>query len=591
MQLLFRYLRPYMRLVVLALLFAVVNNGFNFMNPYILGNRLIDPFASQAQYFRDNGLEGAFIEGIILGMLLIVVVSTISWVAKVFQHYYLNVIIQRFGADLYVDVQQHMMRLPYQDFEDSRSGEVLSVLQRAKADSEKFITKFVTAGIEITVGIIIVSIIAIQLTPWLVFVYLGGAALMYFMTNHMSRKIKKLQKTILDKTTALAGTATESFRNIELVKGLGLVAQEAKRFSDTTFGILRQEIKKLKSVRVVSIGYHAFIHTLQQTIIFLLLLFVFYGKITVGQLLMMQLYFYYILGAMEGVGEVVISFREAQASLGNMDVLLAKPVEVQPAQPRKIASINSLMFDNVQFKHRSATQQTLRGINFEVFAGETIAFVGPSGAGKTTLVKLLIGLYTPSGGQVLINSYPANEVDSNQLRHLVGLVSQDTQLFSGTIKENLLFANPEANDAMLQQALQQAACQRLLSRAPQGLDTMIGESGLKLSGGERQRLSIARSLLRKASLLIFDEATSALDSMTEKGITETIKQIAAGKEFITIMIAHRLSTIMFADRIYVLENGEVIEMGSHQSLLDEKGLYYAMWRQQTGKLVEQVITT
>ena len=222
-------------------------------------------------------------------------------------------------------------------------------------------------------------------------------------------------------------------------------------------------------------------------------------------------------------------------------------------------------------------------ISFEVGRGDTIAFVGPSGAGKTTLVKLLVGLYPPQSGDILYNGHPAATIDLNQLRERIGFVTQDTQLFSGTIRENLLFVNPAATDAECMDVLRQAACDNLLARADRGLDTVIGEGGVKVSGGEKQRLSIARALLRHPHLLVFDEATSSLDSLTEEEIGETIRDVAASQDVITILIAHRLSTIMHADRIFVLERGRVIESGSHGALLEQKGLYYAMWRQQIGE--------
>jgi ATP-binding cassette subfamily B protein len=218
-----------------------------------------------------------------------------------------------------------------------------------------------------------------------------------------------------------------------------------------------------------------------------------------------------------------------------------------------------------------------------VKTGETIAFVGPSGSGKTTLMKLLVGLYRPQQGKILYNNMDENEISFDDLRSQIGFVTQDTQLFSGTIRENLLFVNPEASEDELYAALNKASCQNLLVRAEKGLDTAIGEGGLKLSGGEKQRLSIARALVRQPKLLLFDEATSALDSLTEEEITDTIRDISIQGNQITILIAHRLSTIMHADRIYVLEKGDVVETGNHDSLLAEKGLYYAMWRQQIGE--------
>jgi ATP-binding cassette subfamily B protein len=198
-------------------------------------------------------------------------------------------------------------------------------------------------------------------------------------------------------------------------------------------------------------------------------------------------------------------------------------------------------------------------------------------------MKLLVGLYRPQEGNIFYNGIDENNIHFDDLRNQIGFVTQDTQLFSGTIKENLMFVNPEASDEDLVEALNKASCQNLLSRAEKGLETMIGEGGLKLSGGEKQRLSIARALLRKPRLLMFDEATSALDSLTEEEINKTIRNVSSLNDQITILIAHRLSTIMHADRIYVLERGIVVETGTHESLLEEKGLYYAMWRQQIGE--------
>jgi ATP-binding cassette subfamily B protein len=221
-----------------------------------------------------------------------------------------------------------------------------------------------------------------------------------------------------------------------------------------------------------------------------------------------------------------------------------------------------------------------------VQAGETIAFVGPSGAGKTSLLKLLVGLYEPKKGSVLYNNISGKDLNLNLLRTQFGFVTQDTQLFAGSIRENLLFVNPNATEAECLEALRKSAANSLLARADKGIDTVIGEGGVKVSGGEKQRLSIARALLRKPSVLIFDEATSSLDSITEEEITKTIRDVTTGATRITILIAHRLSTIMHADRIYVLEKGLLAEAGTHAELLDKKGLYYAMWRQQIGERFE-----
>jgi ATP-binding cassette subfamily B protein len=186
-------------------------------------------------------------------------------------------------------------------------------------------------------------------------------------------------------------------------------------------------------------------------------------------------------------------------------------------------------------------------------------------------------------GRILYNGQPSTAVDLDALREQIGFVTQDTQLFSGTIRENLLFVRPEASDAECMDVLKKSACDSLLARADRGLDTVIGEGGVKVSGGEKQRLSIARALLRRPNLLVFDEATSSLDSLTEDEISRTILDVATSRELMAILIAHRLSTVMHADRIYVLERGRIVESGQHEELLELKGLYYAMWRQQVGE--------
>ena len=414
-------------------------------------------------------------------------------------------------------------------------------------------------------------------------VYVVGIFLIAFITNLLSKRIKKIQKTIVTETTQLAGSTPESLRNIEIVKSLGLTKQEVKRLNNNTYKILGLELKKVKSIRSLSFIQGTMVNFLQQLITLTLLYLIFKNIVTPGQYLSLMFYGFFIFGPMQEIGNIIISYREAQASLQNFDTLMKKPVEEKPQTPKQIGAIEQLAFHAVSFKHQSASYKALNAITFDVKNGETIAFVGPSGSGKSTLVKLLVGLYRPQEGEIFYNHINGNEFDFDELRNQIGFVTQDTQLFAGTIKENLLFVNPNASEQELQLALKKSSCTALIERAENGIETVIGEGGLKLSGGEKQRIAIARALLRQPNLLIFDEATSALDSITEEEITSTIKEISEDKDQITVLIAHRLSTIMHADRIYVLEKGQVIEKGSHENLLNEKGLYYAMWRQQIGE--------
>jgi ATP-binding cassette subfamily B protein len=328
------------------------------------------------------------------------------------------------------------------------------------------------------------------------------------------------------------------------------------------------------------------VNFIRSVMVVVLLLLIHDHTITPGQYLSLLFYSFFLFNPLQELGNVIVAWREAEVSLANFERITTTPIDIKPEKPVLLEQVNKLTFDNVTFKHLTANRNALNHISFETNIGETIAFVGPSGSGKTTLVKLLVGLYQPLEGDILYNNVLSKEIDLDQLREKIGFVTQDTQLFSGTIRENLLFVRPEATDEECMQVLQKAACQTLLARADKGLDTVIGEGGVKVSGGEKQRLSIARALLRRPDILVFDEATSSLDSITEEEITDTIKDVSVLDDHITILIAHRLSTIMHADRIYVLEKGHIIESGKHMELIDQKGLYYAMWRQQIGEKLE-----
>jgi ATP-binding cassette, subfamily B, bacterial len=586
MKLLLQYLKPYKWMIGLALLLATINQVFSLFDPMLIG-KLIDKFANHAHYFdaakKMPRTKTEYIWGV-LGILgLLMGTAMVSRIAKAFQDYVVNVIIQKFGATIFTDGLRHSMRLPYQDFEDQRSGETLSILTKVRADTEKFIGYVFNVLFAILVSFVFVTIYATSKHWSIMPTFLGGILVLSVVTNLLSKRIKIIQKNIVKETTALAGTTTESLRNIELVKSLGLTEQEVKRLNNNTYKILGLELRKVKSIRTLSFIQGTVVNTLRQVITFTLMWLIYRDVLTSGELIALQFYSFFIFGPLQEIGNIIVSYREAEASINNFHNLMERKVDLKPANPKLVGGISELEFNDISFKHATAQYKALDGISFDVKKGETIAFVGPSGAGKSTLVKLLVGLYRPQEGDIYYNGISSHEIDFDELRGQMGFVTQDTQLFAGTIKENLLFVAPNAAEEDLLDVMRKASCSYLLSRAENGLDTMIGEGGLKLSGGEKQRLSIARALLRHPHLLIFDEATSSLDSITEEEITSTIKKISGEREQITVLIAHRLSTIMHADRIYVLEKGKVAETGNHHQLVEEKGLYYAMWRQQIGE--------
>ena len=578
MSLLWSYLQRYRSLVALALVLAAINQVFSLLDPLIF-RHVIDQYATRYKEYT----TGEFFRGVSMLLLAAVGVAFISRVAKNFQDYFINVITQRLGAQIYADGIRHSLALPYQVFEDQRSGETLGLMQKVRNDVEKLISQSINVVFTTLVGILFVLVYAFRV-HWLIApVYLSTIPVLGILSSTLSRRIKKIQITIVAETTALAGSTTESLRNIELVKSLGLATQEVARLNSTTDRILALELKKVRYLRSLSFIQGTAVNALRTSIMFLMLYLIYTQAITVGQFFSLFIYSFFIFGPLQELGNVINVYRETEASLLRFQKILDTPIEPKPANPVAVSNLETLSFEHLTFTHLTAASPALTDVSFSVQRGDTVAFVGPSGAGKSTLVKLLVGLYRPQDGRILYNGHAHDAVDLDGMRERIGFVTQDTQLFSGSIRENLRFVRPEATDAECLAALKEAACDSLLARADRGLDTVIGEGGVKVSGGERQRLSIARALLRRPHLLVFDEATSSLDSITEEEISQTIRDVNRAEDAITILIAHRLSTIMHADRIYVLERGRIVEEGRHETLLEERGLYYAMWRQQVGE--------
>ncbi|WP_018476667.1 ABC transporter ATP-binding protein [Pontibacter roseus] len=584
MRVLWNYLQPHRGLVILSLLLAGLSQVLALVDPIIFG-RIIDDYATPP--FTMTNEER--VEGALWLMLLAVVVALLSRLAKAFQEYFTNLVVQKFGVQIFNDGLKQTLRLSYQEYADQNSGETLSILQRVRRDTERFINAFINILFSSIVGVGFLVWYAVTKHWALVPIFVIGIVVLGGLTSLLSAKIKTMQRSINRATNKMSGVITESLRNIELVKSLGLTYPEIRRLRAHTEQIFELEMAKVKRVRTLSFLQGTALNLLKQSILFTLLWLIFRDVLTTGELISMQFISVSIFGPLQDLGTIILSYREAEASLLNFDELMNKPVETRPESAINVGPLQQLRFEEVVFRHKGAPQNSVDGISFEANTGDTIAFVGPSGSGKSTLVKLLVGLYVPVSGEIFYNGIPVRDIWLNEARRQLGFVTQETNLFSGTIKENLQYVKPDATDEEVYAAMQKASCLNLLSRSEKGIHTQIGEGGLKMSGGEKQRLSIARALIRNPRLLIFDEATSALDSLTEEEITATVREISDLREQITILIAHRLSTIMHADTIYVLERGKIVEQGNHVELVEQKGLYYAMWRQQIGERKVELI--
>lgn len=578
MRFIWKHIKKHKRLLFIALALATINQVFSLLDPIVF-RYIVDTYASNASKFTTHG----FFIGVLGLIVLSVSVALISRVAKTFQEYYVSNITQRVGAGLYEQSVGHTFSLPYGIFEDRRSGEILQKLQKARLDTQTVIESMISIVFLSLIGMIFVIIYAFTVN-WLVGVTfiliipaLGSA------TFVISKRIKAAQKSIVLETAELAGSTTETIRNVELVKALGLEDQEIKRLNIVNNTILHLELKKIKLIRTLNFIQGTLINAMRAILLIIMLFLIHSNSITLGELFSLFIFSFYIFSPLGSLGTTAAQYQEAKASNEALDEILDIKPEKEPKNAKVVGPLKEITYKNVSFTYPSSKQPALEKVQLTIQRGKTVAFVGASGSGKSTLAKILVGLYKPSKGEIQYNGVPHTALSFENIRSRIGLVLQETQLFAGTVRENLLFVRSKATDEECIAALRAASVTRIIERGGKGLDTKIGEGGIKLSGGEKQRLAIARALLRKPELLIFDEATSSLDSITESEITETIKNIRDHSPgLIVVLIAHRLSTITHADTIFVLERGSVIETGSHETLVAKKGLYYAFWRQQSG---------
>jgi ATP-binding cassette, subfamily B, bacterial len=579
MGLLLTYLARHKRTLAAALVLATINQSFSLLEPQVTRIAL-DRYLLRI----DELARYEFLRGVGLLMLATVTIAFISRVAKNFQDYYVNVTTQKIGANMYADSVAHTFALPFAVFEDQRSGELLGKLQKARTDSQVLVNSMINIIFVSTIGMIIVLAYSYYVHWAVGLAYTIAAPVLAAVTFMLSRRLRALQKSVVTQVAELAGSTTETIRNVELVKSLGLEAQETTRLNVTNEAILKLELKKVRLTRALSFIQGTFINALRTSLVFLLFWLVYQRAITIGEYMSLMFYSFFLFGPLQELGTISTQYQEARGSMEVLGQVLSLPPQPKPADAQVVGRVERIEYKGVRFGYQPGVE-VLKGIDLTIRRGEAVAFVGPSGSGKTTLVKLLLGLYTPAAGSIEFNGIPSTAIDYEALRSRVGYVSQDTQLFAGTIRENLRFVQPQASDEECLAALRQARVLQIIERGDKGLDTKIGEGGIKLSGGEKQRLAIARSLLRRPEIIVFDEATSSLDSLTEREIMATIEDIvAASPHLITVFIAHRLSTVAGCDRIHVMERGALVEAGGHADLLQRGGMYAALWRSQGGAI-------
>ena len=580
MKFIITYLRPYRKIFIFVLILAAINQVFSLMSPQVL-RRLIDNYLTKVWTIEFTTEQ--YVYGIMLWLWWFVWTAMVSRIAKNFQDYFVNVMTQRIGTNIYQDTIAHTFSLPYAVFENQQSGQLLAKLVKAKDSIQVYIASLINVVFFALVGVVFVLIYSLTVDRRVTTMYALLVPLMALTTLWLSKRIKKAQELISSESNIVAGSITESIRNVSLIKMLGLVNQETKRLDIANKSILWLELKKIKTVRSIEFIQGTVINAMSTSLIGLLAYLVYTGDITVWELMTLYFYSFFVFSQLAQFGQVTKAYQEAKANHDILQDMMNQEPEFPDDHLPKIDQVNSIKFDNVSFSYNS-NKEVIHDFSANRKSWQTIAFVWPSGSGKSTILKLLCGLYLPTKGKILINDFSTIDVNLTELKHQIGIVSQDAQLFSWSIRDNLLFVAPQATDDDIHLVLKQASLEFFISELPRGLDEVIGEWGIKLSWGQRQRLAIARALLRNPQLLIFDEATSALDSLVEKEIADTIKNISLARpDLMTVIVAHRLSTVMHSDKIYVLEHWQLSESGTHEELLVHRGLYAAMWRQQIGE--------
>ena len=490
---------------------------------------------------------------------------------------------QRALRSLALETFQHIHNLSMRYHITRRTGGLSRIIERGVKGVD-FLLRYLVFSIgPLALELVLLSVFLLwKLDLWYVLVLFGTIAVYVWFTFKVTEYRVKLRREMNEQDTDAAQKAIDSLLNFETVKYFGAEAREAKRYDAAMAGYEAAALKTSYSLAALNFG-QALLITAGLTIVMVMAgLQVRAGALTVGDFVMVNAVMIQITMPLNFLGTVYREIRQALVDMGQMFDLLEQPKEIttKPGAPDLKVTGGSISLRNIAFSYE-ADRQILRDVSLEIPAGQTVAIVGSSGSGKSTIGRLLFRFYDVTGGALSIDNQDVRDVTQSSLQNAIGVVPQDTVLFNDTIFYNIAYGRDGASRADVEQAARDAQIHAFIQSLPEGYDTVVGERGLKLSGGEKQRVGIARTLLKNPPILLLDEATSALDSETEHEIQGALAQAGLGRT--VIVIAHRLSTVAEADMIVVLENGVVVETGRHEALLAKAGRYYDLWMLQSAE--------
>ena len=562
------FIRPYRIQVVLAGLFLLLAAATTLAFPWALKVLIDQGLMAEAG---SDALAERFMELFLVAAALAFFSAgrfyTVSWLGE------------KITADVKNKVYAHVLEQSPTFFETTQSGEVLSRLTSDTTLVQTVVGSSLSMGLRNLVMGLGAVVMLVWTNPWLMLQVIGVLIVIVFPSVYLGRRVRRLSRASQDRVADSSAIASEVLNSISVVQSYTAEKREADRFTSSTSQALGTALRRTRA-RSVLVGF--IILTSSAALLwglYLGTLSVRAGHTTAGELGQTIVYVILLASAFAVLGEVYGDvLRAAGATERLMELLHARSDVTSPTHPQQAAwpvNGSSLVLRGVNFNYPSRpTQQALNGLSGEVLAGQTVAIVGPSGAGKTTLFSLLMRFYTPQQGELLLDGVPIVQMDLQALRQRIGVVPQEAVVFSGTVMENIRYGRPEATEAEVMAAAHAAFAQEFIAELPSGYDTYLGDRGVRLSGGQRQRIAIARAILKNPPLLLLDEATSALDANSERMVQAALETAMQGRT--TLVIAHRLATVQRADCIWVLDKGRLVEQGTHDELIKRGGLYASL---------------